>query len=222
MSEIVVAVLAIVVAWLLTIVVTALVVRAHFRRQNRVARATPSPAPVRWLWSPSAPARLHRRLQAAVWPIDPATGASALPTGTSTDELRLGLVEHATSLDSHLAAMRRAPRPVRRAAVREADDHVRLIEDLSARLEARPAPPPNQDPWATLRRPRSPAVPPPSLAELQHRICHLEAARAEVARAEAPDLRAPGRSGPSVQPASEVETVASVSSATFARPSSMA
>jgi hypothetical protein len=219
MSEVVVVALTIVAVWVLTIVITALLVRAHLRRQNRVARATPSPAPVRWLWSPSAPARLHRRLQTAVWPIDPATGASALPVGTTTDELRLGLVEHATSLDTHLAAMRRAPRPIRRAAVRDADGHVRLIEDLSARLEARPPSPPTPRPWVALRPTHTPLPPPPSLAELRERILQLEAARAEVARVEAARIAPPV---PAAQPASEVDTVASVSSATLARPSSSA
>lgn len=41
---------------------------AHWRlqRRNRIHPKVASPAPLRWMWSPAAPARLHRRLQTTV------------------------------------------------------------------------------------------------------------------------------------------------------------
>jgi hypothetical protein len=41
-------------------------VRSRLRRRNRIHPKVSSPAPLRWLVSPAAPARLHRRLQTTV------------------------------------------------------------------------------------------------------------------------------------------------------------
>lgn len=43
-----------------------LLVRWRLHRRNRIHPKVASPAPLRWMWSPAAPARLHRRLQTTV------------------------------------------------------------------------------------------------------------------------------------------------------------
>ena len=50
----------------LVVVVPIVLVRWRLHRRNRIHPKVPSPAPLRWLISPAAPARLHRRLQTTV------------------------------------------------------------------------------------------------------------------------------------------------------------
>jgi hypothetical protein len=48
------------------VVAPAVLVRWRLHRRNRVHPKVASPAPLRWMVSPAAPARLHRRLQTTV------------------------------------------------------------------------------------------------------------------------------------------------------------
>jgi hypothetical protein len=48
------------------VVAPVLLVRWRLHHRNRVHPKVPTPAPLRWLVSPAAPARLHRRLQTTV------------------------------------------------------------------------------------------------------------------------------------------------------------
>jgi hypothetical protein len=127
------------ITFIVLVVTTALLVRRQLRRTNRVAHRTPTPAPVVWLWSPSTQARLHRRLQVAVAPIDPDGTGSGLPAAPETDALRRGLTDQAAGLDAWLAWSARArPRSVRRAHLRAAALQVAVTEDLAQRLAGRP------------------------------------------------------------------------------------
>jgi hypothetical protein len=45
---------------------TFLLTRWRLHVRNRIHPKVASPAPLRWMWSPAAPARLHRRLQTTV------------------------------------------------------------------------------------------------------------------------------------------------------------
>ena len=73
---------AILLAILLSVVVVMVLVGVLFgvfswqlARSNRVVADAPTTAPILWLWSPTQPARLHRRLRSAVRPLPlPATG----------------------------------------------------------------------------------------------------------------------------------------------------
>lgn len=48
------------------VVAPVVLVRWRLHRRNRIHPKVASPAPLRWMWSPAAPARLHRRLQTTV------------------------------------------------------------------------------------------------------------------------------------------------------------
>ena len=48
------------------IVAPIVLTRWQLHRRNRIHPKVASPAPLRWMWSPAAPARLHRRLQTTV------------------------------------------------------------------------------------------------------------------------------------------------------------
>lgn len=176
MSEVVVVTLVVLLVWLATLLSAALLVARRVGRANRVSAAVPSPAPVRWHWTPSRPARLHRRLQVAVWPIDPARPHAEILPAVGTDALRTDLVAIALDTDRHLAIVRRAPARIRRAAWRDAAHRVLVIEDLAARLRDAPTPP------ARFRVVRSV---PRGLEDLVERMQCLEHGRAEVARIEA-------------------------------------
>lgn len=171
------------------------VVRRQLERTNRVARAIPTGAPVRWLWTPSGPARLHRRLQQAIAPVDPDGANHAAPKAVGTDILRRDLTREAARVDEWLVwADRIRPRSARRAHLRAAGAEVRAVEGLAHRLLDRAGPPPS----------------PPVSEELRHlaeRIAVLEEARREVDHP---------------QRAHDPDTSTSTSSAALARPSSIA
>jgi hypothetical protein len=218
-GDVLLAVTTILLVWLATLIVTALVIRSRLRRRNRVARQVPSSAPVHWLWSPSAPARLHRRLQTAVWTIDPASGTASVPEAAGTDGIRDDLVAHATAIDQYLVAVRRAPRRIRRSELRITDGHVGIVEDLCARVGGSPRVEPRTR-WSTpwVAAPGRRVTAPWPLLDLRERVLHLEAARSEIERV---DRGVYGEFWPitaPAQPASEVDTLTSVSSATLAAP----
>jgi hypothetical protein len=197
-------VLSVLAAWIVALTVVFVVARRRLRRTNRVARSVPSPAPLWWLWSPGAAARVHRRLQSATWPVDPDGGEWSLPTAPMTDGLRADLVATALALDDRLVEVRHAPRRTRGREVRRVARSVRVLEQLTHRL-AHPAPGhagpgsggggsprPEQVGAHSTTPPTDPAVELPSwphhraeeLAALAERVAQIEAGRGEVARLE--------------------------------------
>jgi hypothetical protein len=119
MTEMVVALLS--VAALIGVVVGPFVlVHWRLRRRNRVHPKLDSPAPLSWLVAPSAPARLHRRLQTTVRVACTHTGR-VVPAE---------IAEHAVELDRRVVLASRQPYSVRGTALRrllvEADELDRL------------------------------------------------------------------------------------------------
>ena len=145
-------------------------------RRNRLHPATPTPAPITWLVSPQRPARLHRRLQAAVVTANHREPARSRRRGrkaptTSVDDLVQELVREAAAVDQQLVVAARAPRRVRVRLLGVCDPQVAQIERVAARLavlasaDARPAG--------------------AAIAALEDRLDALEAARQEIADLEA-------------------------------------
>jgi hypothetical protein len=105
----------------------------YLGRRNRVAPTVASPAPLTWLWSPSTPARTHRRLRAA------ATTARSVPRdpdapSLSAAALSVDLEQHAVALDEWVVWTARAPRRWRREHYRAIRSQVYDLETLSVRL----------------------------------------------------------------------------------------
>jgi hypothetical protein len=178
MGEVLLILLAVTVTWTALALAIGWVALRRARRHNRVTPTVPSPAPVWWRWSPSGPALLHRRLQAAAYTIDPSRPDTGLVEASGTDELRADLVAAAVHTDVTLAGLRRAPARVRRAERARVAQRVAMIEHACARLRERPAPVPPVR--LLLARPSAP--PDGDLVVLVERVRHLEAGRAEVRR----------------------------------------
>jgi hypothetical protein len=94
----------------------------RLRRRNRVSPRARGAAPLAWLWSWRAPARLHRRLQASV-------RASSAVASPALAELAAQLERRAVVVDQQLVAAAR--QPVLLAQVRADVDE---IEALCTRL----------------------------------------------------------------------------------------
>jgi hypothetical protein len=129
-----------VVAVMTMVLVLSAVTAARVRARNRVVPDTPTLAPLHWLWSPTAAARLHRQLRDVATPLHvpaPPTGrrarAAAAPPAP-TVELRRSLCLEATRLDAHLASSRRAARPVRRATMQGVATEVTELQHLAQRI----------------------------------------------------------------------------------------
>ena len=121
MSDLFVALLSIGLVVGVTVVAPVMLVRWRLRRRNRVHPKVASPAPLRWLVTPSTPARLHRRLQTTV-------RVASVHTGR---ELPSAVAEHAVELDRRVVLAARQPYTSRSAALRslraEADELDRLV-----------------------------------------------------------------------------------------------
>jgi hypothetical protein len=141
MREVLLFLLAFVATWIVLLTVATLIVRWRLQRRNRVSPAMKSPAPVSWLWSPTQPARMHRRLRGAVVEIHLSPARRATPARCSVDELRRELEYQAVELDHHLVVAARHPRRRRRELLGTLDHHVAEVEALSVRLSrmSRPA-----------------------------------------------------------------------------------
>jgi hypothetical protein len=141
MREVMLFLLAFVATWIVLLTVATLIVRWRLQRRNRVSPAMKSPAPVSWLWSPTQPARMHRRLRGAVVEIHLSPARRATPARCSVDELRRELEYQAVELDHHLVVAARHPRRRRRELLGTLDHHVAEVEALSVRLSrmSRPA-----------------------------------------------------------------------------------
>lgn len=121
--------------WIALMVLAAVLVRWRLQKANRVTPAVKTPAPIVWLWSPTSPARLHRRLRSATAEIhlSPSrTGRHA--SSLSVDDLRRQLEFQAVELDHHLVAAARHPRRQRRVIITQLDQQVGEVEQLSIRL----------------------------------------------------------------------------------------
>ena len=143
------------------------------KRSNRISPKSASPAPTTWLASPSAAARLHRRLKAATRRAQ----AIAKRSGIPPEIKRLaGELEHeALIIGDELAVVASAPAPHRRARLAAIEPRVQQVEMLAQRLAAAANPP----------RTTPGLVPEPEgLDRLAEALDAMEAARHEVDRAE--------------------------------------
>ncbi|MCD9622428.1 hypothetical protein [Rhabdothermincola salaria] len=140
MRNLAVFLLAFVTTWIVLLTLAVVVARWKLQRRNRVSPAVKSPAPLLWLWSPTQPARLHRRLQGAVTEIHLAPSRRAQSTG-SVDDMRRELEYQAVEIDHHLVVASRHPRRSRRALMATLQSQVDEVEQLSIRLSrlSRPA-----------------------------------------------------------------------------------
>jgi hypothetical protein len=146
-------------------------------RRNRLHPSTPTPAPVAWLLSPARPARLHRRLRAAVLTAHfraPGRGRRKVPT-SAVDELVAELLREAVAVDHQLVVAARAPLRVRTRLLGVAEPQVAKLEQLAARLAVLVS--------ATATPGGAPAA--AAIGALEERLDALEAARQEIADLEA-------------------------------------
>ena len=143
------------------------------KRSNRISPKAASPAPTTWLASPSAAARMHRRLKAAT---RRAQAIARRPGNTPEVKRMAGELEHeALIIGDELAVVASAPAPHRRAHLAAIEPKVQQVESLAQRLAAA-ANPPQTTPGL---------VPEPEgLDRLAEALDAMEAARHEVNRAE--------------------------------------
>lgn len=99
------------------------------RFRNRVGRHVPSDAPLHWLWSPTPPARLHRRLRAAVRISERAVKRSKALAPVSAE-----LVDQAVVTDADVVVASRLARAQRRGRLTALTTHVDTIEQLALRV----------------------------------------------------------------------------------------
>lgn len=108
----------------------------RLRRRNRLHPNISTGVPLSWLVHPGEPARLHRRLRAAVATASfraPGRGRRRLPA-SSVDDLVEALLAEAAAIDEQLVLAGRAPRAVRRRIVAVARPQVAKVEALAGRL----------------------------------------------------------------------------------------
>jgi hypothetical protein len=158
----------------------------QLNRANRVAPDVETLAPMVWLWTPTQPARMHRRLRAAVAPVHdnvpkpvkkrPLKRPTQPPPSSPTADLSRTLVDQAVTLDQWIVNAARMPRPQRRVQMRSLQPQVIEVERLSARIvqhQRRVA--------AEATIPGAPvATPPAVLADLSHQLDLLDAAHHEL------------------------------------------
>jgi len=136
---------AILLAILLTVVIVSVLAAVlvgvfswQLARSNRVVPDAPSTAPILWLWSPTQPARLHRRLRGAMrpLPLPPATRRKRAAPGPAVPHLDLmqTVAAQAVAVDHELVRVSRLSRPTRRRHVQALTPQVVEIERLSLRL----------------------------------------------------------------------------------------
>jgi len=179
MRDILLFLAAFVATWVVLLTVAVIVLRWRLQRRNRVSPAMKSPAPVSWLWLPSRPARMHRRLQGAVVEIHLSPARRSKPTPSSVDELRRDLEYQAVELDHHLVVAARHPRRRRRELLSTLDQQVSEVESLSVRLSRMSRPPGSVASGWDLA-----SQPPEVLARMAHQLDLLEQASEELAEVE--------------------------------------
>jgi hypothetical protein len=168
------------VTWAVLLTLAWVALRWRLQRANRVSPALKSPAPVHWLWLPTHPARLHRRLQGAAGDIHLAPSRRRRETtNLSVDDLRRELEHQAVELDHHLVVAARYPRSHRRELLRQLEGQVAEVERLSVRLSrlSRPYGTPASG-WS------GEAGPPEVLERISHQLDLLDEAQGELAEIE--------------------------------------
>ncbi|HEX3539777.1 MAG TPA: hypothetical protein VHT75_04970 [Acidimicrobiales bacterium] len=116
-----------------TFVIVLLAVLRKVTRANQVAPGRPSPAPLSWLASPGAPARLHRRLRRAVTTADVSARRIA-PAAVALGDVAQEITARAVAVDDGLVAASGLHPMARRGQVAELAAEVRDIEACAARL----------------------------------------------------------------------------------------
>jgi len=160
-----------------------LLVRARLHRRHRVDPHTATGAPLTWLVSPQAGARLHRRLVASSRTVE-MVAQRHRPTrrrGTKSEPPAIvGLCEalqrQALSLDGHLAMVVHLPAAQRRQVLGQLTVSVVEVERTAARLSMMSA---------DLEAPRVLPHDIDSMTELTQRLDGLEAAHRELSAIEA-------------------------------------
>lgn len=139
------------------------------QRHNRVSPGTPTGAPLRWLCSPSTPARAHRRLRTAA---ATARSVPADPHGPSGSRAALAaeLEARAVDLDRWVVWTSRAPARWRREHYRAIDAQLRQLEGLVMRLASLD----ERSPSATATTAQH------TLDHVAERVAELEQAHAEI------------------------------------------
>jgi len=149
----------------------------RLRRHNRLHPAWPTSAPITWLVHPGAPARLHRRLRAAVRTAHhrPAGPRRHKVPHSAVDELVAELLHEAAALDEQVVLAGRAPLSVRRRIVTITRPQVAQLEALAGRLAVLVS--------ATGRPGGVPAA--AAIRTLEDKLDALEVSRQEIADLEA-------------------------------------
>lgn len=101
-------------------------IRWRLRRRNRVDPARPSAAPIRWLASPSEPARLHRRLRTVV--------RVGLVNPEIDDHATAEIVTVASRLDHRVVLLAAGTSQERRTHLRRLRVEVGELEQVAGRL----------------------------------------------------------------------------------------
>jgi hypothetical protein len=140
------------------------------RRRNRVVRNERSSAPLAWLCSPVAPARLHRRLRRAVLA---AEAAARRDHSGAVGDLTSQLADEALLVDAELVRIGGLPRHARRRSLTEAARRTVTIEASAVRLSSLTSP-----------SAQHAAARPSGAERLTERVDLLEAAHADVERLE--------------------------------------
>ncbi len=140
------------------------------RKRNRVSPAVPSAAPTSWLGAPSTPARLHRRLKAAVAVAQAA--AAAAPTSGHIVEAAAELERMAIDLDARLVTVARIASQQRKPHLTPLVAEVVKVETMASTLSVQAVQ--AQAPMVATGQ-SSP------MDDLYDRIEAMEAARREVA-----------------------------------------
>ena len=149
----------------------------RLRLRNRLHPACPTAAPLTWLVHPGRPARLHRRLRAAVATAgyrSPGRGRHRVPR-SSVEELVLALLQEATAIDEQLVLAGRAPVAVRRRIVAVSAPQVAKLEAIAGRLAVLVS--------ASARPGGAPAA--SAIQALEDRLDAIEVSRQEIADLEA-------------------------------------
>lgn len=149
----------------------------RLRRRNRIHPSWPTMAPLHWLVHPSAAARLHRRLRAAVATAhyrSPGRGRRKVPN-SSVDELVAELLHEAAAVDEQLVLAGRAPLAVRRRLLAVTAPQVAQLEAIAGRLAVLVS--------ASARPGGVPAA--TAIRTLEDRLDALEVSRQEIADLEA-------------------------------------
>lgn len=149
----------------------------RLRRRNRIHPKWPTMAPLSWLVHPGLPARLHRRLRAAVATAHyraPGRGRHKVPS-SSVDELVVELLHEAAALDEQIVLAGRAPRSIRRQLLSVTAPQVTKLEAIAGRLAVLVS--------ASARPGGAPAA--SAIQALEDRLDAIEVSRQEIADLEA-------------------------------------